>query len=84
MLKASKMSICLQTSLRSIRRDTDHKKSGSFACLKCRLMELCSQELYRNVPVNDEAEALKEDFCGAVTNPSSPGPVGRFTDYSTA
>ena len=37
-------------------------------------MEVCSQELYRNVPVNDEAEALKEDFCGAVTNPSSLGP----------
>ena len=80
MLKANKMSICLQTSLRSMQRDTDHRRSGSFSCPKCRLMEVCSQELYRNIPVNDEAEALKEDFGRAVTSPSS---LGQWEDLQT-
>lgn len=81
--KANKISIYLQTSLWSIQMDTHHKRSGSFSCLKRRLMEFCSQELYRNVPVNDEAEALKEDFYAAVTNPRSLG-QWEDLDYSTA
>ncbi|XP_077680761.1 leucine-rich repeat-containing protein 53 [Eretmochelys imbricata] len=69
--KADTMSIGLDTPLRSIQRENEHKKSGSFLCLKCRMVESCPQEPYESMPITNEAGALTKDFHRRVTKPST-------------
>ncbi|CAM5172027.1 unnamed protein product [Natator depressus] len=70
-VKADAMSIGLSTPLRNIQRENEHKKSGSFLCLKCRMVESCPQEPYENMPITNEAGALTKDFHRRVTKPST-------------
>uniref|UniRef100_K7FHR1 LRRCT domain-containing protein n=1 Tax=Pelodiscus sinensis TaxID=13735 RepID=K7FHR1_PELSI len=70
-VQADSMSTGLVTSLRSIQGENEYKKSGSFLCLKCRMVESYPQELYETTSITNEAGALTKDFHRRVTKPNT-------------
>ncbi|KAG6933499.1 leucine rich repeat containing 53 [Chelydra serpentina] len=70
-VKADAMSIELDTPLRSIQRENEYNKSGSFLSLKSRMVESCPQAPYENMSITNEAGALTKDFHRRVTEPST-------------
>ncbi|XP_039339150.1 leucine-rich repeat-containing protein 53 [Mauremys reevesii] len=70
-VKADALSVGLDTRLRSIQRENEYKKSGSFLCLKCRMVESCPQEPYETMSITKEAGALTKDFHRSITKPST-------------
>ncbi|XP_074924346.1 LOW QUALITY PROTEIN: leucine-rich repeat-containing protein 53 [Chelonoidis abingdonii] len=70
-VKADALSVGLDAPLRSIQRENEYKKSGSFLCLKCRMVESCPQEPYETMSITNEEGALTKDFHRSITKPSS-------------
>uniref|UniRef100_A0A8C4VV64 Uncharacterized protein n=1 Tax=Gopherus evgoodei TaxID=1825980 RepID=A0A8C4VV64_9SAUR len=68
-VKADALSIGLDAPLRSIQRANEYKKSGSFLCLKCRMVESCPQEPCETMSITNEAGSLTKDFHRSITKP---------------
>lgn len=70
-VKADSTSIGLDTALTSIQRGNKYKESGSFLCLKSRVVESCPQEPDENMSRTNEAGVLTKGFHRRVTKPSN-------------